>query len=399
MDFDWNAAFNHPLTLMGAGMMAGADRTGGGFGGIGQGLMHAQRGLMQQQELEQQAASQRENAQWKQFQMEQARAKMAAEAERAKQLEAYGNATPQVRRQMGASLFPQQDFKSLIAGAAQPKPITEMGKLNRALQSGNITQPQYDALSANMLQAKTGHQSMQVDQNGNAVLQDKLAGTITFVAPTGEVKTVGLAQTGGPSVQETGIPEAQASPSGMEPVQAVDAADPFAQQEWTRSFKSMPTESQNKYTASQMVNAKVPGIIERVKANPEAFGGKIGGAYYLPEHMQEGLLAKGYEEYQQSQLTPEQAQARADVFREASAAINALSGAAVSEKEGKRLMRFLPKETDTSQQIVNKLESAMREAKTTTDALGKQFGIPSKDVGGGDTKWETSPSGVQYRWK
>jgi hypothetical protein len=38
--------------------------------------MNAQRGLLQQQELEQRAAAQREDAAWKQFQMEQARAKM-----------------------------------------------------------------------------------------------------------------------------------------------------------------------------------------------------------------------------------------------------------------------------------------------------------------------------------
>lgn len=52
MAFDWQGAFNHPLTLMGAGMMAGADPNQTGFGGIGRGIMQAGQVMRDQNQLE-----------------------------------------------------------------------------------------------------------------------------------------------------------------------------------------------------------------------------------------------------------------------------------------------------------------------------------------------------------
>ncbi len=438
MAFDWNAAIMHPLTQLGAGMMMGADPQGRNLGGIGVGLQSARDSILQQRQLEQQAEAAQQMADYRQAQIEQTRAQMQGtqsrlqmeqEAARLRreeatreqqQREAYAAATPEQRLQMGAAMFPKADYERLIREAATPKPVTEMGKLNLALRQGTITQPQYDALSTNLMQPNTGHLSMQVDPQGNAVLQDKLAGTVTFVAPSGEQRqtrigtlispppdrpAVEIVQQAvqtpeGAAVQETTGAMTPEGPVVQEQGAAVPQLGTFQQQEWNRAFSGMPAESQNRYTASQMVRSRVPGIIERVRANPAAFGAAVGGAYYMPEAWRQGLIGKAYEEYQAGQLSAEQAQARADVFREASTAINALSGAAVSETEAQRLSRFLPKETDSAAQIVNKLEGAIREATTTVDALGQQFGVPKREPAQtGEGGWQTSPSGVRYRWK
>lgn len=121
--FDWQRALAHPLTMIGAGMMAGSDPRGTGFGGIGQGLMYAGETMRSQEQL----AEENERARMlADLQMQEYQAKLSGmEARRQREAEYLGS-LPEAQRPLAAvdpGMFARQQAESMFA---TPQRSTQM---------------------------------------------------------------------------------------------------------------------------------------------------------------------------------------------------------------------------------------------------------------------------------
>jgi hypothetical protein len=106
-----------------------------------------------------------------------------------------------------------------------------------------------------------------------------------------------------------------------------------------------PPHIQNELTAINQQKSVINGVIKNVETNPNAFGARQGFV--------EGLPMGGV--VQNRKMTPEQVQARANVFNASSAVIKERAGTAQSEGERVTIMKFLPSPLDSSDVIINKM--------------------------------------------
>lgn len=97
--------------------------------------------------------------------------------------------------------------------------------------------------------------------------------------------------------------------------------------------------------------AMIDGAIKAVKETPSAFGFTRGAAT-LAGTIPESIAGR--------MDSDEERQARAFVFNNVSAVINERAGAAQSKQELARLRSFLPGETDSSDQVVSKMEAFVK---------------------------------------
>jgi hypothetical protein len=118
-----------------------------------------------------------------------------------------------------------------------------------------------------------------------------------------------------------------------------------------QALPGKPSEAQRKEIMSiNQQRSIVQGAIDAANATPDAFSFGRGVAGKLPF----GETLAGRTE------TPEQTQARAYVFNNVSRVINERAGAAQSAQELQRLNSFLPADTDTAEQVRNKLVGFQR---------------------------------------
>jgi hypothetical protein len=118
-----------------------------------------------------------------------------------------------------------------------------------------------------------------------------------------------------------------------------------------RPVAPKPSEARNKELMSiNQQRSIVQGAIDAASQTPDAFSFGRGVAGKLPF----GETLAGRTE------TPEQTQARAYVFNNVSRVINERAGAAQSAQELQRLNSFLPADTDTAEQVRNKLTGFQR---------------------------------------
>ena len=106
-----------------------------------------------------------------------------------------------------------------------------------------------------------------------------------------------------------------------------------------------PTHIQNEITAINQQKSVINGVIKNVEANPNAFGARQGFVEGLPMG---GVI-------QNRKMTPEQVQARANVFNASSAVVKERAGTAQSPSEKETIMKFLPSPLDSSDVIINKM--------------------------------------------
>lgn len=139
-----------------------------------------------------------------------------------------------------------------------------------------------------------------------------------------------------------------------EGVMLVDKGTGLARPAATMSGQPLPgkpSEAQRKEIMSiNQQRSIVQGAIDAANATPDAFSFGRGVAGKLPF----GETLAGRTE------TPEQTQARAYVFNNVSRVINERAGAAQSAQELQRLNSFLPADTDTAEQVKNKLVGFQR---------------------------------------
>jgi hypothetical protein len=106
-----------------------------------------------------------------------------------------------------------------------------------------------------------------------------------------------------------------------------------------------PPHIQNEITAINQQKSAINGVLKNVEENKDAFGAKQGFV--------EGLPMGGV--VQNRKMTPEQVQARANVFNVSSAVIKERAGTAQSASEKETIMKFLPNPLDSADVIMNKM--------------------------------------------
>jgi hypothetical protein len=106
-----------------------------------------------------------------------------------------------------------------------------------------------------------------------------------------------------------------------------------------------PTHIQNEITAINQQKSVINGVIKNVEANKDAFGARQGFVEGLPMG---GVI-------QNRKMTPEQVQARANVFNASSAVVKERAGTAQSPSEKETIMKFLPSPLDSSDVIISKM--------------------------------------------
>ena len=106
-----------------------------------------------------------------------------------------------------------------------------------------------------------------------------------------------------------------------------------------------PPHIQNEITAINQQKSVINGVIKNVETNKDAFGARQG--------LVEGLPMGGV--IQNRKMTPEQVQARANVFNASSAVVKERAGTAQSQSEKETIMKFLPSPLDSSDVIINKM--------------------------------------------
>jgi hypothetical protein len=125
-----------------------------------------------------------------------------------------------------------------------------------------------------------------------------------------------------------------------------------------------PPHIQNELTAINQQKSVINGVIKNVETNPNAFGARQGFV--------EGLPMGGV--VQNRKMTPEQVQARANVFNASSAVVKERAGTAQSTSEKETIMKFLPSPLDSSDVIINKMVGFNKyledKEKGTTAVLG-----------------------------
>jgi hypothetical protein len=102
---------------------------------------------------------------------------------------------------------------------------------------------------------------------------------------------------------------------------------------------------QNEITAINQQKSVINGVIKNVEANKDAFGARQG----LVEGLPMGSVV------QNRKMTPEQVQARANVFNASSAVVKERAGTAQSPSEKETIMKFLPSPLDSHGVIINKM--------------------------------------------
>ena len=106
-----------------------------------------------------------------------------------------------------------------------------------------------------------------------------------------------------------------------------------------------PPHIQNEITAINQQKSAINGVLKNVEENKDAFGAKQGFV--------EGLPMGGV--VQNRKMTPEQVQARANVFNVSSAVIKERAGTAQSASEKETIMKFLPNPLDSADVIMQKM--------------------------------------------
>ena len=106
-----------------------------------------------------------------------------------------------------------------------------------------------------------------------------------------------------------------------------------------------PPHIQNEITAINQQKSVINGVIKNVEENKDAFGARQG--------LVEGLPMGGV--IQNRKMTPEQVQARANVFNASSAVVKERAGTAQSPSEKETIMKFLPSPLDSYDVIINKM--------------------------------------------
>jgi hypothetical protein len=106
-----------------------------------------------------------------------------------------------------------------------------------------------------------------------------------------------------------------------------------------------PPHIQNEITAINQQKSAINGVLKNVEENKDAFGARQGFVEGLPMG---GVI-------QNRKMTPEQVQARANVFNVSSAVIKERAGTAQSTGERETIMKFLPSPLDGADVIINKM--------------------------------------------
>ncbi len=380
-----NEFFQNPLVMMGARLMQASDPRMTGLGGLGAAITGTG------QELQQRAQLAEENE----------RARMLADLQmQALQAQLRGTKRAEQREADLSALYASPEFAGLpIAeqvsrvGAIDPDIATsiltsrmtkspaaaqtDIGRANADLQAGRITQQQYQERVQAIQNARKSAQFAIDATTGITNVFDKNNMTLTQVTSDGQQRTIQL--TPEQAAAYTGEPVAPApsvAPAATAESTAPGQPDPFAVQDRARAIKGLPNEVQKEFIAAESSVNRLPAVIERVRSNPAAFGPEMGATRYLGEGAQGSALSEVYADVARSRLTPEQDRARIEVFKEASAIINELAGAAVSGSEQKRIESFAPKETDTAEQIITKLNSALEESTGKLGRISESYGVP-----------------------
>lgn len=124
-DFNWQAAFSHPLTRLGAGMMVGSDPRRTGLGGLGYGLMSAQQGMAEQARFAEESERNRRLAD---LQAQTLQAKMAAQERQRAMTEAFAMTFPEAQRP--AVMVNPTAFAQPVTPATPQAPVAVMGPDN-----------------------------------------------------------------------------------------------------------------------------------------------------------------------------------------------------------------------------------------------------------------------------
>ena len=173
--------------------------------------------------------------------------------------------------------------------------------------------------------------------------------------------------------EEIAIQKANANKSSFTPVEGT----PYAMNSRTGEIVTLkdpvtgqplapkaPPHIQNEITAINQQKSVINGVIKNVETNKDAFGARQGFV--------EGLPMGGV--VQNRKMTPEQVQARANVFNASSAVVKERAGTAQSPSEKETIMKFLPSPLDSSDVIISKMVGFNKyledKEKGTTAVLG-----------------------------
>lgn len=349
------------------------------------------RAAQAQQDIENENARRVQELQMMTFQAELAQQEQARQAR--ENLAAQPGFDPMQQAMIRAGLEKE------VAGAAlraPPSAQTDIGKANADLQAGRITRQQYNERVQAIKDARSSMQFGIDPTTGTTNVFDKNNMTLTQVTTGGQQRTIQLTPEQASIYSgEPVTPPPSTAPAATAQPTAPGEPDPFAVQDRARAIKALPNEVQKEFIAAESSVNRLPAVIERVRGNPDAFGPEMGATRYLGEGAQGSALTEVYADVARSRLTPAQDRARIEVFKEASAIINELAGAAVSGSEQKRIESFAPKETDTAEQIITKLNSALEESVRKQERISGSYGVPS--IGQKTERPWKQVGGLRYR--
>lgn len=189
-----------------------------------------------------------------------------------------------------------------------------------------------------------------------------------------------------------GTPVVTNTKDGMQYAIAVDpktgakSYQPVANPSAVGAMPAHEWEAGTKAASENLASAgRIGLLLDQVKSNPKAFGGRGSAVSALPAALQGmGASALG--------LTPQDLTARASLMRSASLELNHLYGAAVSAHEEARANTFLPNMNDTPETIIPKLEAARDWAASNAGAGGAGVMNAAANRGAGTQTYPGMPA-------
>ncbi|GAF71436.1 unnamed protein product [marine sediment metagenome] len=141
----------------------------------------------------------------------------------------------------------------------------------------------------------------------------------------------------------------------------------------------MPAAQQGKYMAAWQAARKIPLAMKKALGQRDAFGFGSATDQLLPE-MTPTVISEGVKAYEQENFTPEQKEARAAIYSQASVVIKEMAGSAVSEAEKKRIEMWMPAANDSIETIYSKLSQAFEEAMGGLSTYKSMYGTPMPEM-------------------
>jgi len=228
-------------------------------------------------------------------------------------------------------------------------------KLTEGLKSQLTPEQIFTVFSPKVTTVDNGQQIYRVDDNPNSPTFGQKIGAapVQKVATPGEQLSAQTARRGQDMVDARSRETANAArtqvvetPDGVMLVdKGTGVARPAATMDGKPVSGKQPESVKKELMSIGQQRSIIQGALDAVDATPSAFSFSRG--MYGKTALGETLAGRGE--------TPEQTQARAYVFNNVSRVINERAGAAQSAQELARLNTFLPADTDSPQQIKNKL--------------------------------------------